>query len=179
MVACILSIRARDEVSLVAAQRLFTAAGTPEAIAALTPEQIDRLIGDCSFHEAKAYQIREIAQAAVEVGGEQPCRQEALLELRGVGPKCAHLALGIACGQQHISVDIHVHRIVNRWGMVRERTPEETMRALQELLPAEFWIEINALLVPSGKHVCTGRLPACSSCAVLEFCRQVGVEKYR
>jgi endonuclease III len=102
-----------------------------------------------------------------------------LTSFRGVGPKCAHLALGVACGQPHISVDVHVWRVVNRWGYVQAPTPEATMVALQAVLPRRYWIEINRLLVPFGKHICTGVRPRCSTCPVLEYCRQVGVTEHR
>jgi endonuclease-3 len=102
-----------------------------------------------------------------------------MLAFPGVGPKCANLALGIACGQAVISVDVHVHRITNRWGYVEARTPEQTMLALAEKLPRKHWIDINRLLVPFGKHICTGRLPRCSTCPVLEYCQQVGVTAHR
>ncbi len=87
--------------------------------------------------------------------------------------------LGIACGEPRIGVDVHVHRVTNRWGYVQARTPEETMRALETKLPREYWVEINRLLVPFGKHICTGRLPRCSTCPVREPCAQVGVVKHR
>lgn len=179
LVACILSIRTRDEVSFVAARRLLDAAPTAGALARLSTSRIDRLIGDVTFHAAKAPQIRHIARLAQERGGELPCDASALLALPGVGPKCAHLALGIACGATLISVDIHVHRVTNRWGYVSASTPEQTMAQLQRRLPRPHWVEINALLVPFGKHVCTGRLPRCSTCPVLDMCRQVGVEAHR
>jgi endonuclease III len=180
IVACILSIRTRDEVSLVAARRLFGAARTPAALAGLAPAAIDRLIADCTFHEAKAEQIREIARRVVdEYAGVLPCDAEALLSLRGVGPKCANLALGIACGQRRISVDIHVHRVTNRWGYVAAPTPEATLAALEARLPERYWVELNALLVPFGKHICTGVRPRCSTCPVLNMCRQVGVTDHR
>jgi len=124
VVACILSIRTLDEVSLVAARRLFAAAPTPERIAGLPVAAIDELVGDTSFHTAKAAQVREIARRTVtDFGGELPCDVEVLRSFRGVGPKCAHLALGVACGERLISVDIHVHRVTNRWGYVRAPTP--------------------------------------------------------
>ncbi|MFL5576657.1 MAG: endonuclease III domain-containing protein [Gemmatimonadaceae bacterium] len=180
LVACVISIRTRDEVSLPAALRLFARARTPAAVARLGPDEIDRLIGDATFHENKARQIHEIARrAAEELGGELPCDAESLLTFRGVGPKCANLALGIACGQRRISVDVHVHRVTNRWGYVRAPTPEATLAALERTLPERYWVEINRLLVPFGKHVCTGRLPKCSTCPVLEYCRQVGVTEHR
>ena len=176
LVACIISIRTYDEVSLPAALRLFARARTPEAIAALGAPAVDRLIGDATFHENKARQIVAVARrTAEEFGGELPCDAELLMSFAGVGPKCANLALGVACGEARISVDIHVHRVTNRWGYVSAPTPEATMLALEKVLPKKYWIEINRLLVPFGKHVCTGTRPKCSTCPVLEYCRQVGV----
>ena len=87
--------------------------------------------------------------------------------------------LGIACGQPSIGVDIHVHRVTNRWGYVAAATPERTLAALRAKLPREHWIEINARLVPFGKHVCTGARPLCSRCPVRPMCRQVGVTSQR
>ena len=180
LVACILSIRTRDEVSLVAARRLFETARRPEDIARLSTARLDRLIGDTSFHTAKAAQIRAIARrTVVEHGGRLPCDEAVLRAFHGVGPKCAHLALGLACGERLISVDVHVHRVTNRWGYVAEPTPERTMAALGRVLPRRDWVEINALLVPFGKHICTGRLPKCSTCPVRDVCARVGVTAHR
>src|SRR4029079_14408989 len=169
-VGCIISIRTRDEVSLPTAIKLLERAGTPAAVAELSVAQIDALIRASSFHEAKAVQIREIARRVVdEFGGELPCDFEGLTSFRGVGPKCANLAMGVSCGAERISVDIHVHRVTNRCGYVAASSPEATMRALEQKLPREHWIEINRLLVPFGKHICTGRLPKCSTCPVLRL----------
>ena len=180
LVACILSIRTLDEVSLPTAKRLFARARTPKAMADLSVRQIDALIRASSFHEAKARQIREIAKVtSTQFGGVLPCDAEVLMSFKGVGPKCANLALGIACGQSRISVDVHVWRVTNRWGYVAAPTPEATMLALERKLPKPYWVEINRLLVPFGKHVCTGRLPKCSTCSVLDMCRQVGVTEHR
>ena len=180
LVACILSIRTRDEVSLPAALTLLARARTPEQMRALGVDEIDRLIGAVTFHEPKARQIREIAvRIADELGGELPADPAVLQSFRGVGPKCAHLALGVALGQEHISVDIHVHRVTNRWGYVSARTPERTLAALEQVLPRRHWVELNRLLVPFGKHVCTGTRPRCSSCPVLPMCQQVGVTEHR
>lgn len=165
LVACILSIRTRDEVSLPTAIELLERAGSPAAMAKLPVSRIDPLIRACSFHEAKAAQIREIARRTVdEFGGQLPCDFEVLTSFRGVGPKCANLTMGAACGAERISVDIHVHRVTNRWGYVAASSPEGTMRALERKLPRTYWIEINRLLVPFGKHICTGHLPRCSTC---------------
>jgi endonuclease-3 len=180
LVACLISIRTLDEVTVVCARRLFELARTPDQMSRLTPEQIDAAIGGSTFHEPKARQIREISRRIVtDQGGELPCSADVLLAFQGVGPKCANLVLGIACGQARIGVDIHVHRVTNRWGYVRESTPERTMLALERKLPQKYWVEINRLLVPFGKHICTGRLPRCSTCPVLDMCRQVDVEAHR
>ena len=146
----------------------------------LPVERIDAAIGLSTFHEPKARQIREIARrVTADFRGELPCESEVLLSFPGVGPKCANLVLGIACGQARIGVDVHVDRITNRWGYVAEKTPEKTMAALEAKLPKAYWVEINRLLVPFGKHVCTGTLPKCSTCPVLDMCRQEGVGKHR
>ncbi len=180
LVGCVISIRTLDEVSLPVSLELFAAAPTPTKIAALSVERIDRLIRASSFHRAKAATIREIARrTAGEFDGTLPCDADVLTSFKGVGPKCANLALTIACGASRIAVDIHVHRVTNRWGAVRTRTPEATMEALEKILPKRYWIEINRLLVPFGKHVCTGRAPRCSICPVLSYCRQVGVTTHR
>jgi endonuclease-3 len=180
LVACLISIRTLDEVMLRIAQRLFEHARTPEAVSALSVAELDQLIYGCAFHEAKARQIHTIATVAVEqYDGNVPCDFEILTSFAGVGPKCANLALGIACGEAGIGVDVHVHRVTNRWGYVAEPTPERTMAALERKLPREHWLTINRLLVPFGKHVCTGRLPRCSTCPVLQFCEQRGVTSHR
>ncbi len=180
LVACLISIRTFDEVTLPTARRLFAVARTPAQMSRLPVNEIDQLIGACTFHEPKARQIHTIAARIVsEHGGELPCDREVLLSFKGVGPKCANLVLGIACGQTRISVDIHVHRVTNRWGYIAAPTPEKTQAALEAVLPRRYWVEINRLLVPFGKHLCTGRLPRCSTCPVLAMCRQIGVTAHR
>jgi endonuclease-3 len=180
LVACMISIRTRDETTLPVSRRLFQQARTPAELSQLEIAEIDQLISDSTFHEGKALQIHAIAQQAVaEHNGVLPCDLNTLLSFNGVGPKCAHLVLGIACNQPYISVDIHVHRVTNRWGYVHTRTPEKTLAALEKQLPANYWIEINRLLVPFGKHICTGDRPRCSTCPVLDMCQQVGVEAHR
>jgi endonuclease-3 len=180
LLACMISIRTMDEVTIPTAQRLFERARTPAEVARLARAEIDELIQDCSFHERKAAQMQAIAAKVLgDYDGELPCDREILMSFSGVGIKCANLTLGLGCGQAQISVDVHVHRITNRWGYVRTGSPEQTTRALEAQLPREYWLEINRLLVPFGKHICTGRLPHCSTCPVEYMCRQVGVDRHR
>ena len=180
LVACIISIRTLDEVMLPTALALFEAAPTPADVVELGPRRVDRIISKSTFHERKAEQIHAIARRAVdEFGGELPCDEQTLLSFAGVGPKCTNLVLGIACGEPKIGVDVHVHRVTNRWGYVATSTPEKTIEALAARLPRRYFVEINALLVPFGKHICTGQRPKCSTCPVLDMCPQVGVTDHR
>src|SRR5262249_25602274 len=159
---------------------LFAKARTPAEMLRLSVEEIDDLIGACTFHEPKAKQIRDIARRAVEEhGGELPCDRDVLLSLHGVGPKCATLVLGLALGQPFSGADVHVARATNRGAYVQTRTPEQTLAALEAKLPARHWVEINELLVPFGKHVCTGVAPKCSTCPLLSMCARVGVTQSR
>ena len=176
LVACIISIRTYDEVMIKIARRLFARARTAAEIVELGPDGITELIRPLTFYERKAAQIHEIARRVVsDHEGELPCDPEIILSFKGVGPKCANLVLGIACDIPFIGVDVHVHRVTNRWGYVRARTPEQTMDALHKKLPRKYWVEINRILVPFGKHICTNQRPHCSTCPVLDMCQQVGV----
>ena len=180
LVSCMISIRTYDEVTIPVSRRLFERARTPKQMSQLSAGEIDALIGQSTFHERKAVQILELARRVEnEFGGDLPCDEETLRSFSGVGPKCAHLVMGIACGEPFISVDIHVHRVTNRWGYIQASTPEKTMLALEAKLPQKYWVDINRLLVPFGKHICTGNLPRCSTCPVLDMCQQVGVTAHR
>jgi len=180
LLACIISIRTYDEVTLPVSRKLFARARTPSAIGALSWEELDALISPSTFHERKANQMLAIArQVEAQFGGVLPGDRDVLLSFAGVGPKCANLVLGVACETSVISVDIHVHRVTGRWGYVKASTPEKTLVALEAKLPKAHWIDINRLLVPFGKHICTGTRPRCSTCPVLAMCAQVGVEEHR
>lgn len=180
LVACLISVRTRDETSLTMARQLFDRARTPVAMAALDINEIDMLINKSAWHLIKAEQINTMARLIVEENdGELPCSFEVMTSYPGIGPKCANLALGIACNEPRIGVDIHVHRITNRWGYVATRTPEATRDALEKKLPQSYWVEINALLVPFGKNICTPIGPKCSMCPLLEMCVQQDVTTHR
>jgi len=180
LLACMISIRTYDEVTLPVSRKLFARARTPASISQLGWEELDALISPSTFHERKAQQILAIAREVEErFGGTLPGDRDVLLSFAGVGPKCANLVLGVACGTPVISVDIHVHRVTGRWGYVKASTPEKTLAALEAKLPQQHWITINRLLVPFGKHICTGNRPRCSTCPVVEMCQQIGVVEHR
>ena len=180
LISCIVSIRTLDETTIPVSLRLFDVARTPAEFAALSPEELIPLLYGTTYPDQKAYTIIGIAQRVMtEFAGTLPADFDTLTSLKGVGPKCANLALGVATGQAAISVDIHVHRVTNRWGYVQTKNPEQTLAVLEKQVPVEQWININRLLMPFGKHICTGTLPRCSTCPVLAYCAQVGVERHR
>jgi len=180
LVACLISVRTRDETSLPMARQLFARARTPSSMASLDINAIDALIGKCAFHLVKSEQIHTMAELILEEhAGELPCSFEVMTSFPGIGPKCASLALGIACGQPRIGVDIHVHRITNRWGYVTTPNPDATRAALEHKLPENYWVEINALLVPFGKNIFTPIGPKCSICPLLAMCAQHDVVNSR
>jgi len=180
LVAALVSARTRDETTVPVCLRLFAIARTPAALAALDESRLVALLRPATFPEPKARDRKALARRILdEHGGEVPDSLAALIAFRGVGPKIAALTLGIGFGRPAIAVDIHVHRVANRWGYVAAPTPERTMVQLIERLPERYWIEINERLVPFGKFVCTGTRPKCSGCAMLSMCRQVGVTDHR
>ena len=177
LISSLLSVRTYDETSTLVSRRLFQRAKTPAAMVRLEREELIGLIHESTFAPAKADQILAISQAILDnYGGETPADYDQLVAFRGVGPKVASLALGVALGYPIIAVDIHVHRITNRWGYVATANPNKTRDALAEKLPRDLWVEINRVLVPFGKHVCRGKHPLCDRCPVQPECAQIGVD---
>ena len=180
LVACIVSLRTKDAVTREASRRLLELAPDPERLAALDEDTIARAIYPAGFYRTKARQLRALAGILVEKhGGAVPRDREALLALPGVGLKTANLVLGLGFGIPAICVDTHVHRISNRLGLVRTRTPEATERALRERLPRDLWIPINDLLVTFGQNRCHPVSPRCTGCPLRDLCERVGVERSR
>ena len=161
--------------------RLFEVARTPPAMASLDEATLTTLLEGAAFPEAKARDLIALAKRIVkDHDGVVPDTMPGLTAFRGVGPKIAALTLAVGFGKPAIAVDIHVHRIVNRWGYIEPTTtPEKTLDALALKLPERYWVEINERLVPFGKFVCTGVRPHCSECPLLSMCRQVGVTSHR
>jgi endonuclease-3 len=161
------------------ARMLFSRAHTAREMADLFTEEVDEKIHTSSFHDRKAAQIREMAdRVEAKFGGELPCDSEELRSFAGVGSKCANLVLGIACDQPRVSVDVHMHRVTNRWVYVDTRSPEQTSRVLETKLPKRDWVEINRLLVALGKQICSRCRPRSSICPALMMCQLVGVTDY-
>ncbi|HLW72219.1 MAG TPA: endonuclease III [Candidatus Binataceae bacterium] len=180
LIGCILSLRTKDETTAVAAPRLFARADTPAAMLQLTPEEIARLIYPVGFYRTKARVVLGICRDLMDrFGGQVPDRIDDLLTLKGVGRKTANLVVTEAFGCAGICVDTHVHRISNRWGLVKTRTPDHTEAALREVLPRRYWLEYNSLLVAFGQTLCQPVSPWCSRCPVAQWCPRTGVVKSR
>jgi endonuclease III len=180
LIACILSLRTQDTTTGPAAGRLFALADSPATMLRLSPAQIERAIYPVGFYRTKARGILEICRDLLDrFGGRVPDDLDTLLTLRGVGRKTANLVITIGYGKPGICVDTHVHRISNRFGFVRTRTPEETEMALRRTLPGRYWIGYNDLLVSFGQNVCAPISPKCSACPVHALCRRVGVTSSR
>jgi endonuclease-3 len=180
LIACILSLRTQDTTTGPAAARLFAVANTPQRLLTLTPARIAELIYPVGFYRTKAQVILGICRDLLaHHGGRVPDTIEALLKLGGVGRKTANLVVTTGFNKPGICVDTHVHRISNRLGYVRTRTPEETEMALRATLPRRFWIGYNDLLVSFGQNVCMPISPKCSTCPVSALCPRVGVTTSR
>jgi endonuclease-3 len=180
LVATMISLRTKDEVTGPAAERLLGAAPTPGALAALPTPRIARLIYPAGFYRTKAGNLRAAADILVRAHGSRvPRGMDELLALPGVGRKTANLVRNLGYGLDGICVDTHVHRISNRLGWVRTANPAQTEQALMAVLPRAHWIPINEMLVRWGQAVCTPLSPWCSRCAVVRWCRRAGVGRSR
>lgn len=180
LVSTLISLRTKDEVTREASERLFEVAPDVDALAGLEPETIAERIYPAGFYNNKSRQLHKIARTLIEEhDGVVPDSEQQLLALPGVGRKTANLVLGLAFAIPAICVDTHVHRIPNRLGWIRTETPEESEEALKEILPKEYWIGINGLLVQYGQEVCTPVSPKCSTCPLETRCPRRGVEKHR
>ena len=180
LISCILSLRTKDATTDAASERLFAVARTPKAMLGLSSERIQNLIYPVSFYRVKAKTILGICRDILgRFRGRVPDTIEELLTLKGVGRKTANLVVTLGYKKPGICVDVHVHRISNRLGYVKTKTPEETEMALRKKLPEKYWITFNDLLVTYGQNLCTPTSPWCSRCALRPRCAQNGVSRSR
>ncbi len=174
LIACILSLRTNDKTTYPATLRMLELAKTPHEMKKVKVEDLAKAIYPVGFYENKAKQIIELSrQIDEELGGVCPCEIEDLIKFNGVGRKTANLVVARGFNKPAICVDVHVHRIFNRLGYVKTKTPEETEFALREKLPIKHWIDINTLMVTHGQNVCFPRKPNCSECPIAEYCMRL------
>lgn len=180
LVSTILSLRTQDKTTQEASKRLFQLADTPCDMLKLSAEEIEKTIYPVGFYKTKAKTILYLCQELIErYDSKVPDDLDELLKLKGVGRKTANLVVTVGYARPGICVDTHVHRISNRWGYVKTKTPLETEMVLREKLPRRYWIEDNTLLVGFGQHLCRPISPKCSVCPIEKYCDKVGVQKSR
>jgi endonuclease III len=180
LIACLLSLRTQDATTAPAAERLFALADTPQAMLELTAKRIERAIYPVGFYRTKARVILDLCRDLIDrFDGRVPDDIDSLLTLKGVGRKTANLVVTLGFAKPGICVDTHVHRISNRWGYVRTKTPDATEMALRGKLPRRYWIGYNDLLVTFGQNVCAPVSPKCSACPVATLCPRIGVKTAR
>ena len=180
LASCIISLRTRDEVTKLASARLLALAKFPAELLELSNAKIEKAIYPAAFYRNKTKSLKELCQVLVkEYSGKVPDKLEQLLKLKGVGRKTANLTLILGHNKPGICVDIHVHRISNRWGYVKTKSPNETEMVLREILPKRFWKGYNDLLVSFGQNLCKPVSPFCSSCPVEDQCPKIGVNRSR
>lgn len=180
LISTLISLRTKDDVTLKASERLFSLADTPEKMVLLSDEEIEKAIIPAGFYKRKAQNIKSISNVLIEkYNGVVPATQEELLALPGVGIKTANLTLNLGFNIDAICVDCHVHQIANRIGWINTKTPEESVVALEAIMPKRFWIPLNELLVAYGQNICLSISPLCSECPIAESCKKIGVKYSR
>ncbi len=180
LVSTIISLRTKDEVTEAASERLFKVAGTPATLARTDLRRIERAIFPAGFYRTKARTLRDVARRLeAEFGGRVPDDMDTLLTFKGVGRKTAALVVSLGYGRPAICVDTHVHRISNRLGWVKTRTPDQTEQALMQVVAKRYWIGINETMVGFGQKVCMPVSPKCSACPLAKDCPRIGVKRSR
>ncbi len=180
LVSCILSLRTKDKVTAEASNRLFKLAVNPANMLKISTREIEKAIYPVGFYKTKAIRIKEICKVLLDdYGSVVPDEIDELLKLKGVGRKTANLVVTLGYGKLGICVDTHVHRISNRLGLVKTKTPEQTEFALRKKLPKKHWLIYNDLLVTYGQNLCAPISPWCSKCKIFKYCKRAGVKTSR
>ena len=171
LVATILSARTKDETTAKVAEKLFQKVNKAEDFDKLAYEELDKIITPVGFHRVKAKHLKQLPKVLKEkFNGKIPEEIDELMVIPGVGRKTANLVRAVAFQKPAVCVDVHVHRICNRWGYVKTKTPFETEMALREKLPDKYWLNFNSYVVAFGQNLCTPRRPQCERCSIIEFC---------
>ena len=174
LICCILSLRTNDKTTYPCSMRMLSLGKTPDVISKLDVETLSNAIYPVGFYKNKAEQIIELSKILVEkYNSKVPSEIDELVKFKGVGRKTANLVLTKGFNKPAICVDVHVHRICNRTGYVKTKTPDETEFKLREILPQKYWIQFNTLLVTHGQNVCKPIKPKCEICSINKFCKKL------
>ncbi len=180
LISCLLSLRTQDKNTEKASAKLFAVADTPEAIAKLPSKKLEKLIFSSGHYKKKARILQHVSEELIKrFNSKVPNTREKLLSIKGIGPKTANIVLAFAFGKNVLPIDTHCHRIPNRLGWIKTKTPEQTEKELEKMLPKKYWREFNAVFVQFGQTICQPVSPWCSRCPIREYCKRIGVNKSR
>lgn len=180
LISCLLSLRARDEATEVVSKKLFAVADTPQKIVKLPMSKLEKLIFSSGHYHKKARALKSVSKDLIKrFDSKVPDVKDDLMSIKGIGPKTANIVLAFAFGQEVLPIDIHCHRIPNRLGWINTKTPEETEKELEKILPRKYWAGFNGVFVLFGRETCQPVSPWCSKCPVNKYCKRVNVERSR
>jgi endonuclease-3 len=180
LISCILSLQAKDEITEVISEELFTIAKTPEEILKIPQQRLEKIIFSSGYYRVKAKTIKHISKELItRFNSKVPQTKEELMSIKGIGPKTANIVLAFSFNKPVIPVDTHVNRIPNRIGWIKTKNPEQSEIALMEVIPKKYWADFNGIFVLFGKKVCLPVSPSCSQCPIKDFCRKVSVKTFR
>ncbi len=180
LISCLLSLRTQDKNTEKASKMLYEVAETPQEIVKLPVEKLEKLIFSSGHYKKKARTLQHVSRDLIQrFNSKVPDKKDELLSIKGIGPKTANIVLAFAYGKDVLPIDTHCHRIPNRLGWVKTKTPEQTEKALEEVLPKKYWKEFNAIFVQFGQTICQPISPWCSKCPINKYCPRIGVERSR
>jgi endonuclease-3 len=180
LIACLLSLRTQDKNTEVVSKRLFAVADNPEQIVKLPMVELEKLIFSSGHYRKKARILKHVSKVLIKkFDSKVPNDKGKLLSVKGIGPKTANIVLAFAYGKDVLPIDTHCHRIPNRLGWVKTKTPEKTEKELEKVLPKRYWNEFNSIFVLFGKEICQPISPWCSKCPIAKYCKRVYVKRSR
>ena len=180
LISCLLSLRTRDKNTKKASEKLFAVADTPKNIVKLPIKKLEKLVFSSGHYKKKARTLQHVSRELINrFDSKVPKTREKLLSIKGIGPKTANIVLAFAYGKNVIPVDTHVHRIPNRLGWIKTKTPEQTEAELERILPKKHWREFNAIFVQFGQTICQPISPWCSKCPISKYCERINVDRSR
>jgi len=180
LIACLLSLRAKDETTSKISKNLFKIASTPKQIAKIPVKKLEKIIFSTGHYKKKAQTLKHVSNELIKrFHGKVPNNKQDLLSIKGIGPKTANIVLNFAFNKPVIPVDTHCHKIPNRIGWFKTKTPEQTEKQLEKILPTKYWKEFNGIFVLFGRSICLPVSPFCSKCPIEKYCEKVGLKKSR
>ncbi len=180
LISCLLSLRTQDKNTEKVSKKLFSIADTPEKLSKIPIKKLEKLIFSSGYYKNKAKTLKHVSKELIErFHGKVPKTKKELLSIKGIGPKTANIVLAFAYKKPALPIDTHCHRIPNRLGFVKTKSPEQTEKKLSEILPKKYWGEFNAIFVQFGKEICQPISPWCSKCPIQKYCPRIGVKRNR